>query len=177
MPCVNNEGYPASLEIGKSYRVLPDDELEAGEIRVVDESEEDYVYPSDYFSEEAEANIQTSGNMTDIEHEALGFMDEHEDLVDTASVTVLRHIYVQGANIFVTFSPEVVRAAEDTASVTRTLAEAIRNPATPARRLQQIEDQEARASEIHARMSAVFKNFKIFLERINQRLPEKDAEG
>ena len=24
--CINNEGYPSSLEVGKLYRILPDDE-------------------------------------------------------------------------------------------------------------------------------------------------------
>jgi hypothetical protein len=48
--CVNNEGYPASLEVRKVYRALPD-ELAAGRgfVRVIDESGEDYLYPSDRF--------------------------------------------------------------------------------------------------------------------------------
>jgi len=37
--CASNEGYPASLEEGKAYRVLPDGAAEAiGLLRVVDES-------------------------------------------------------------------------------------------------------------------------------------------
>jgi hypothetical protein len=45
--CLDNEGYKASLEIGKLYRVIPDDEAEAnGYIRVVDESGEDYAFRS-----------------------------------------------------------------------------------------------------------------------------------
>ena len=37
--CLNNEGYPASLEVGKLYRVIPDDDAAAhGYIRVIDES-------------------------------------------------------------------------------------------------------------------------------------------
>ena len=40
--CVNNAGYPASLELHKIYRVLPDEDAETdGEFRVVDESGED----------------------------------------------------------------------------------------------------------------------------------------
>ena len=36
--CLNNEGYEASLEVGKVYRVLPDREAAAhGYIRMVDE--------------------------------------------------------------------------------------------------------------------------------------------
>lgn len=43
--CVNNDGYPASLELHKIYRVLPDEDAEAdGDLRVVDESGEDYLY-------------------------------------------------------------------------------------------------------------------------------------
>lgn len=48
--CVNNEGYPASLELHKIYQVLPDDDAEAdGDLRVVDESGEDYLYPGKRF--------------------------------------------------------------------------------------------------------------------------------
>jgi hypothetical protein len=43
--CVNNKGYEASLEAGKLYRVIPDDEAAShGYIRVIDESGEDYGY-------------------------------------------------------------------------------------------------------------------------------------
>jgi len=48
--CLNNEGYKASLEVGKLYRVIPDEEAKAhGYIRVVDESGEDYGFASDRF--------------------------------------------------------------------------------------------------------------------------------
>jgi hypothetical protein len=48
--CVNNADYPASLELHKIYRVLPDEDAEAdGDMRVVDESGEDYLYPANYF--------------------------------------------------------------------------------------------------------------------------------
>ncbi len=48
--CVDNSEYPASLELHKIYRVLPDEDAAAdGDIRVVDESGEDYLYPADYF--------------------------------------------------------------------------------------------------------------------------------
>ena len=48
--CVNNDEYPASLERHKVYRVLPDKEAEQdGDLRVVDESGEDYLYPAEYF--------------------------------------------------------------------------------------------------------------------------------
>ena len=49
--CVNNHEYPASLEIGKIYRTLPDDHAEEHNlIRVIDESFEDYLYPDTYFT-------------------------------------------------------------------------------------------------------------------------------
>ena len=48
--CINNDGYPASLELHKIYRVLPDEDAAAdGDVRVIDESGEDYLYPASYF--------------------------------------------------------------------------------------------------------------------------------
>ena len=48
--CLNNADYPASLELHKVYRVLPDEEAARdGDIRIIDESGEDYLYPADYF--------------------------------------------------------------------------------------------------------------------------------
>jgi hypothetical protein len=48
--CVHNEDYLASLELHKIYRVLPDEDAAAdGDIRVVDESGEDYLYPAEWF--------------------------------------------------------------------------------------------------------------------------------
>jgi hypothetical protein len=48
--CVENESYPASLEVRKVYRTLPDAEARRHKlIRVIDESGEDYLYPTDYF--------------------------------------------------------------------------------------------------------------------------------
>jgi hypothetical protein len=48
--CINNADYPASLEVHKIYRVLPDEDASIdGDIRVVDESGEDYLYPAEYF--------------------------------------------------------------------------------------------------------------------------------
>ena len=43
--CINNKGYEASLEVGKLYRIIPDEKAEShGYLRVVDESGEDYGY-------------------------------------------------------------------------------------------------------------------------------------
>ena len=50
--CVNNAGYPASLELHKIYRVIPDEDSEAdGDLRVVDESGEDYLFAAARFVE------------------------------------------------------------------------------------------------------------------------------
>lgn len=48
--CINNSEYPASLELHKIYRVLTDEDAATdGDLRVIDESGEDYLYPADYF--------------------------------------------------------------------------------------------------------------------------------
>jgi len=48
--CVNNADYPASLELHKLYRLVPDEEGERdGDLRVIDESGEDYLYSAEYF--------------------------------------------------------------------------------------------------------------------------------
>ena len=48
--CLNNEGYPASLEVGKLYRIIPDEEAAAhGYLRVTDESGEDYAFVANRF--------------------------------------------------------------------------------------------------------------------------------
>jgi hypothetical protein len=48
--CVRNKDYPASLELRKVYRQLPDDlATKHRQVRVVDESGEDYLYPEEYF--------------------------------------------------------------------------------------------------------------------------------
>lgn len=48
--CVKNNDYPASLEVRKLYQVIADPDAEKNyQIRVIDESGEDYLYPEDYF--------------------------------------------------------------------------------------------------------------------------------
>ena len=48
--CVRNDAYPASLERRKIYRALPDPVAQRlGQLRVIDESGEDYLYPADLF--------------------------------------------------------------------------------------------------------------------------------
>ena len=51
MICLDNIGYEASLERGKSYYLIKDLETEKnGLIRVIDESGESYCYPMSFFS-------------------------------------------------------------------------------------------------------------------------------
>jgi hypothetical protein len=48
--CINNEGYPASLEKRKIYVLLRDPAAEKrGLLRIIDESGEDYLYPRVFF--------------------------------------------------------------------------------------------------------------------------------
>jgi hypothetical protein len=48
--CVRNDGYPASLERWKIYRMIPDAAAKKhAQIRIVDESGEDYLYPAAFF--------------------------------------------------------------------------------------------------------------------------------
>jgi hypothetical protein len=48
--CINNEGYPVSLEKRKIYISLRDQVAEKrGLLRIIDESGDDYLYPRTYF--------------------------------------------------------------------------------------------------------------------------------
>ena len=48
--CIENSEYPASLEKRKIYEVIEDSEAtKLGQLRVVDESGEDYLYPKECF--------------------------------------------------------------------------------------------------------------------------------
>ena len=61
--CINNSEYPASLELHKIYRILLDEEAARdGDVRIIDESGEDYLYPAEWFvaiyvPEEVEASL------------------------------------------------------------------------------------------------------------------------
>jgi hypothetical protein len=49
--CLKNEGYPVSLERRKLYVALTDAKAaEHGQLRIIDESGEDYLYPRDFFA-------------------------------------------------------------------------------------------------------------------------------
>lgn len=49
--CVDNNGYEASLELRKLYEKIPDKAAEElHQVRIIDESGEDYLYPSNFFA-------------------------------------------------------------------------------------------------------------------------------
>jgi hypothetical protein len=48
--CISNEGFEASLELKKIYEVVMDSVASShDQTRIIDESGEDYVYPSNFF--------------------------------------------------------------------------------------------------------------------------------
>jgi hypothetical protein len=48
--CIDDGGYPESLEVRKVYAVVPDERAAANNyVRVIDETGEDYLYPMKYF--------------------------------------------------------------------------------------------------------------------------------
>ena len=48
--CIDNSDFPVSLEIRKIYKAIPDsDAAKTEQIRVIDESGEDYLYPISCF--------------------------------------------------------------------------------------------------------------------------------
>ena len=64
--CINNEGYPVSLIVGKTYAVCPEEKgTKYGFIRVMDETGEDYLYPGSCFvaGEAAEGTADGRSNV------------------------------------------------------------------------------------------------------------------
>ncbi len=48
--CINNKGFEASLEVGKLYEIIPDEQAENDDmIRVIDEDGEDYLFEAKIF--------------------------------------------------------------------------------------------------------------------------------
>lgn len=48
--CIDDGGYPESLEVRKIYPVLPDEKAASRDyVRIIDETGEDYLYPMKYF--------------------------------------------------------------------------------------------------------------------------------
>jgi hypothetical protein len=63
--CVDNKGYKASLEVRKLYETIPDKEAERhNQVRIIDESGEDYLYPSRFFAP-VRLSLQTKNRITD----------------------------------------------------------------------------------------------------------------
>ena len=61
--CIDNEGYEASLEIRKLYETIPDKVAERhNQVRIIDESGEDYLYPSKLFVS-VRLSMQTKSRM------------------------------------------------------------------------------------------------------------------
>jgi hypothetical protein len=51
MVCLRNHGYEVSLERRKIYAALPDaDAARHGQVRIIDESGDDYLFPAAYFA-------------------------------------------------------------------------------------------------------------------------------
>ena len=49
--CVNNSGYEGALELRKLYEIIDDSSAEKhNQVRVIDESGEDYLYPKSWFT-------------------------------------------------------------------------------------------------------------------------------
>jgi hypothetical protein len=69
--CVKNRDYAASLELRKLYQVVSDEgAAKIHQIRVIDESGEDYLYPEDYFvavqlPQSAEKAVRSAGAVRD----------------------------------------------------------------------------------------------------------------
>ena len=59
---MNNADYPASLERWKVYRVVPDEKAESRLlIRVIDESDEDYLYSAtDFITVNLPSNVESA---------------------------------------------------------------------------------------------------------------------
>lgn len=182
--CVENPGYPASLERGRTYRVVPDDTIGAEEIRVVDESGEDYLYPAEFFSPLAKSFTAAwppeSDLYSDIEREARRFVEENEPLLDEGSVTVLQRVYVHGADIVTVLSKEAVEAANHAESVIRQLTRSIKKRQTPAVIIQKLERKRSDALKIHEHRSKVFEAYAEFLDRVHsiiERIEVGDADA
>jgi hypothetical protein len=172
MYCVNNEGYPASLELGKSYEVVPDDDAEVDQLRIVDESGEDYLYPADFFSSEAPPQ-GVPELYEDVTREIRGFIEEHQGLLDEASPLVLGRVYTQGVRIFTTINDEVIEGANRATAAKNELAAAIRSSTTPPLRLQELEAEEVRASRVYQARMTASQELGDFLDRVRSRIPDE----
>jgi hypothetical protein len=73
--CINNVDYPASLELHKIYRVLIDEDATSeGDIRIIDESGEDYNCEFEVYGVEnltADSLVDSASNFTPIKEDLL----------------------------------------------------------------------------------------------------------
>lgn len=98
-------------------------------------------------------------------------------MLEEANALVLGRVFTQGASIFTTMNEEIIEAANRATSTKNALADAIRNPATPARRLQELELEEKRASEVNAARTAASQELDAFLRRVEEALrSQREAE-
>jgi len=166
--CVNNEGHEVGLELRGVYEVVADESLEPEDIRIIDESGEDYIYPAEYFepAEATERPVDRSNvPPTDVEQGAREFMEENEALLEEEGIAALQRIIEQGVNLYTALSVETVEAANHAAEAARNLAEAIRNTSFPPRRVEELETEHARALEVYEHRNRVFEDFSSFMEQ------------
>ena len=168
-------GETATLQLGKSYEVLPDENIEAGQIRIVDDSGEDYLYPADYFSADAAPRVPEL--YEDVTRTIQGFIEENEPLLEDASPLILGRIFTQGAGIFTTINDEVVMATNEAAAAKSALAAAITDKSTPPPRLRELEAEEARASQVHQARAAASKQLDDFLHRLQALMRARGGPG
>jgi deoxyribodipyrimidine photolyase len=83
------------------------------------------------------------------------------------------HISGVTTSIFTTYSKDVVEETNRAAAAKRNLAAAIRDPTTSARRLQELEEEDKRASAIYESSTVASKELQDFLERVKALLPEQ----
>ena len=80
--CVYPESNPIAVMERKVYRRLPDADAEAhGMIRVIDETDEDYLYPADWFipadlSDATVSALETARDRADFTSPLQGFVEE-----------------------------------------------------------------------------------------------------
>ena len=112
----------------------------------------------------------------DVTREIRGFIEENEPLLAEASSTTLERVFVHGANIFTTISDEVIEGTQLATAAKNALAAAIRNPATPPRRLHELDVEEKRASEVYEARTAASQQLNDFLGRVKNLLPEQEDD-
>ena len=125
---------------------------------------------------EAEGAANVSETQSDVEQAAQEFMDENEPLLDEGGVATLQKVIIQASSIFTELSAEGVEAANHYATTTRSLAEAIRDPATRPRRVSELELEKKQLQPIYERKNRLIEDFRAFIDRANAAYEEKGGE-